>query len=144
MSEINWNILKENVSVIFHAAASIRFDDPLKKAILLNVRGTREVSQLALEMKKVEVFVHVSTTYCNNHHSVVEEKLYPPLGDWKEDIKIATEMDEYVLNVITKPFTHFQVNTYTYTKGVAENLIYDMCNEKVPAIIVRPCIGNQV
>lgn len=40
---------------MFHVAATVRFDDPLKNAIITNTRGTREICQLALEMKKVQV-----------------------------------------------------------------------------------------
>lgn len=54
LSEADKQELIDNVSVIYHAAASVRFDDPLKNAILLNTRGTRETIQLALEMKRLE------------------------------------------------------------------------------------------
>jgi len=50
-----------------------RFDDPLKKAILLNVRGTREMMELAMSLKKIAAVMHVSTTYCNPDLHVIEE-----------------------------------------------------------------------
>ncbi|KAJ8973655.1 hypothetical protein NQ317_002929 [Molorchus minor] len=65
-----------------HAAASVRFDDFLKDAILLNTRGTRDVANLALEMENLAAFMHISTTYCNTDKQVVEEKIYPPHADW--------------------------------------------------------------
>jgi len=58
------------VNIVYHAAASVRFDDTLKDAIFLNTRGTREVAKLALETKNLEVFVHVSTTYCHTDKQV--------------------------------------------------------------------------
>jgi alcohol-forming fatty acyl-CoA reductase len=45
----------------------------LKKAILLNVRGTREVMELAMSLKKIAAVMHVSTTYCNPDMHVIEE-----------------------------------------------------------------------
>lgn len=48
-------LLKNNVHVIFHAAATVRFDDPLKEALITNTRGTREICHLANDMKKLEV-----------------------------------------------------------------------------------------
>lgn len=45
----------ENVSLVYHFAATIRFDEELKKAVELNTRGTREMINLALDCKKLEV-----------------------------------------------------------------------------------------
>lgn len=50
-------LLIKKINFIFHSAASVRFDDPLDKAIKINVRGTREVCQLALEMENLEVYL---------------------------------------------------------------------------------------
>lgn len=67
--------LMENVSIIFHSAASVRFDDPLKEAILMNTRGTREMLEFALTLKHLKAFLHVSTTFCNADYQVIEEKV---------------------------------------------------------------------
>lgn len=64
-----------NVSIIFHAAASVRFDDPLKYAVLLNMRGTRELLEIGLKMKNLTNFVHISSTFCYPDHLHVEEKV---------------------------------------------------------------------
>ena len=48
-------MLAANVSYIFHAAATVRFDDPLRTAVLLNTRGTREVVELAKKMVNLKV-----------------------------------------------------------------------------------------
>jgi fatty acyl-CoA reductase len=40
-------MLEETVSIVFHAAATVRFDDPLKSAVLLNTRGRREIMMTA-------------------------------------------------------------------------------------------------
>ncbi|KAK5638604.1 hypothetical protein RI129_012899 [Pyrocoelia pectoralis] len=134
------NLLIENVSVIFHGAASVRFDDPLKYAILLNTRGTRELLNLALKMKKLDVLLHISTTYCNTDHSVVEEKLYPPHADWKRSIEIVENIDEHYLQVLTAKYIDVLPNTYTFSKSLAEHCVYDLCTGKIPAVIVRPSI----
>lgn len=67
--------LMSGVSVIFHAAASVRFDDPLKEAIFMNLRGTVEVMRFAEQLKDIRVLLHVSTTYCNPDIRVVEEQI---------------------------------------------------------------------
>ncbi|KAK5638607.1 hypothetical protein RI129_012902 [Pyrocoelia pectoralis] len=134
------NLLIENVSVIFHGAASVRFDDPLKYAILLNTRGTRELLNLALKMKKLDVLLHISTTYCNANHPVVEEQLYPPHADWKRSIEVVENIDEHYLEVLTAKYIDVLPNTYTFSKSLAEHCVYDLCTGKIPAVIVRPSI----
>lgn len=129
----------ENVSVIFHSAASVRFDDSLKNAILLNTRGTVEVMRLAEKLKKIRVVLHVSTTYCNPTKKVVEEMIYPPNGDWEMAIKIAEKHDEATLNALTQKFTNAEPNTYTFTKGLAEQAVKDF-SDRLPVVIYRPSI----
>lgn len=68
------NLLKD-VSVIFHSAASVRFDENYKTAIILNTKGTHEVIKFALTLKNLVSFVHVSTTYCYPDHQFIDEKV---------------------------------------------------------------------
>lgn len=131
--------LMSNVSVIFHAAASVRFDDPLKEAIMMNTRGTRETIRFAETLKNIRVFVHVSTTYCNPDRKVVEEIVYPAKADWQMAIQIAETFDENTVNTLTQKYTKQEPNTYTFTKGLAEQLVYEYRN-RLPVIIYRPSI----
>lgn len=48
-------LLAENVSIIYHCAATIRFDEELKTAVLLNTRGTKLMLELAENCPKLEV-----------------------------------------------------------------------------------------
>ncbi|XP_074032726.1 putative fatty acyl-CoA reductase CG5065 isoform X2 [Leptinotarsa decemlineata] len=139
ISEEDRKCLIENVSIIFHSAASVRFDDHLKDAIFTNVRSTREVITLASEMKSLEVFVHVSTLYANADNQILEEKLYPRY-DWREAIALAENCDERLIEVMTQKIIHPLPNTYTFTKSVAELLVDDLCRNKFPTVIIRPSI----
>jgi alcohol-forming fatty acyl-CoA reductase len=65
----------KDVSVVFHSAASVRFDDLLKSAIILNTRGTHEVIKFALTLTSLASFVHVSTTYCYPDERFIDEKV---------------------------------------------------------------------
>lgn len=67
--------LLQDVSVVFHSAASVRFDDILQSAIILNTRGTHEVIKLALTLSHLVSFVHVSTTYCYPDQRFIDEKV---------------------------------------------------------------------
>ena len=55
LSDEDRETLHREVGVVFHGAASVRFDEPLSKAVLLNVRGTREVVELAKGMLRLKV-----------------------------------------------------------------------------------------
>lgn len=48
-------LIKENVSIIYHCAATDTFDEAFKKSVLLNTRGTREMLALARECEYLEV-----------------------------------------------------------------------------------------
>ncbi|GBP78155.1 Fatty acyl-CoA reductase wat [Eumeta japonica] len=63
------------VTVVLNAAATVRFDEKLSVAFRINVRGTREVIQLARECRRLRSFTHVSTAFSNTHYRHIEEKL---------------------------------------------------------------------
>lgn len=130
------------MNIVYHIAASVRFDDSLKYAILLNTRGTRELVSLALEMKNLTLFAHVSTAYANTQTKVIEEKLYPPQADWRKTIEIAEQVDSYTLDLLTNKYLGCQPNTYTFTKHLAEHVVNDMCTGRIPAVIIRPSVGK--
>jgi hypothetical protein len=56
---------------------------------------------------KFQVFVHVSSTYCNCDRPVVHEIIYPPNADWKDVISMAEHFDERTLNILTPKYVQF-------------------------------------
>nr|QGV11525.1 FAR5 [Tetrastichus brontispae] len=131
--------LIDRVSVIFHVAASVRFDDPLRDAVFINCRSTRDICILAANMKKLVSLLHVSSTYSHTDKYVVEEKLYPYDVDWKKVIKIAETVDDHTLRVLTPKFMEGFPNTYTFTKRLAECVVADYAGI-LPIAIFRPSI----
>ncbi|KAG5887300.1 hypothetical protein JTB14_007027 [Gonioctena quinquepunctata] len=140
MSKKDRHSIINNVQIIFHSAASVRFDDSLRYSIILNVRGTREVINLASEVKNLSVFVHISTTYCNIDKKVVEEKIYPPHADWRSTIELAEKYDDDILNAMATKYISPLPNTYTFAKSLSEHVVNDMCRGKISAVIMRPSI----
>lgn len=49
------NRLKEDVSIVFHCAARVRFDDNLKEALDSNVKGPKRIAELCTNMKHLKV-----------------------------------------------------------------------------------------
>lgn len=55
LSLIDRQTLVSSIGIIFHAAATIKFDESLKLAVDINVHGTKDVIELAKEMKNLKV-----------------------------------------------------------------------------------------
>lgn len=47
--------LRDNVNIVLHVAATVRFDEKLKLALGINVSGTREMLLLSREMFNLKV-----------------------------------------------------------------------------------------
>lgn len=80
MSEDDRERMKCEINIVFHSAATILFNDLLSKSVSMNVRGTKELMDLAKGMKNLISFVHVSTCYvhCHLQGEVIREEIYPP------------------------------------------------------------------
>lgn len=94
-------MLVTNVGIIFHAAATIKFDERLKLAVDINVHGTRDVLELAKETKLLKSIIHVSTAYSNCHLKTVEEKFYDYPITYDQMENIINKLDEKAIEDIT-------------------------------------------
>ncbi|XP_037902545.1 putative fatty acyl-CoA reductase CG5065 [Hermetia illucens] len=139
MSEDDKQIIRDNVSVIYHCAATIRFDEELKKAVFLNVRGTKLILQLAKECKRLELFTYVSTAYCHLHIKHLVEQPYAPPADPHKVIAAMEWMSDDVVASIQKKVLGDIPNTYAYTKSLAEALVVETF-DSLPSVILRPSI----
>ncbi|CAH3872363.1 unnamed protein product [Pieris brassicae] len=128
--------LINEVSYVFHSAASIKFIEPLHDLLNVNVKGTERVLSLCKCMKKLEVLVHVSTAYSNTHKIFIEEKVYPsPIPLSMIDQLIKEQPDEERTKIIIKG----EPNAYTFSKKLGEALLAEK-HGHVPVIIIRPSI----
>ncbi|XP_042149489.1 putative fatty acyl-CoA reductase CG5065 [Ixodes scapularis] len=74
----DYECLTAEVSVVFHSAATIRFNDTLRNAVKINMEGTKRVLDLCHSTKGMKAFVHVSTAYVNSDDKILEERIYSP------------------------------------------------------------------
>ncbi|KAF9408192.1 hypothetical protein HW555_012049 [Spodoptera exigua] len=139
LSQEDRALLVNRVNVIFHVAASVRFDDTLKYAAQMNLRGTMQVMELAKEVRDLSSVVHVSTSYSNTNRDPIEEVLYPPLADWRDTLAVCDTADEHTMRVLTPKYLGELPNTYTFTKQLAEHVVAEYKGQ-LPVIIVRPSI----
>ncbi|XP_062917664.1 fatty acyl-CoA reductase 1 isoform X2 [Mobula hypostoma] len=139
LSQADKELLISCINIVFHCAATVRFNETLKDAMQLNVVATRRLLAFAQLMKKLEVFIHVSTAYahCNRKH--IEEVIYPPPVDPKKLIEALEWMDDDLVQDITRKLIGERPNTYTYTKAMAEYVVQQECGS-LNVAIVRPSI----
>lgn len=140
MSDWDRNQLKDNVNIVFHVAATVRFNESLRDAANLNTIGTKSVLDLCSEMKCLKSVVHVSTAYSNPMRKTVEELVYPTTPIDKDVfLKVLSAFDGNSIDLISDRIQGQHPNTYTLTKSMAESLVADY-NYKLPICIVRPSI----
>ena len=55
LSSSDLQLLIENVSIVFHSAATIRFNEELRTALEMNVKGPMRLLEICRQMKRLEV-----------------------------------------------------------------------------------------
>ncbi|KAM7348536.1 fatty acyl-CoA reductase 1-like isoform 2-T2 [Cochliomyia hominivorax] len=131
----------ENVTMVFHSAATVRFDVKLGEALKLNVGGTLQTLTFAETLKHLKVFMHISTFFSNPYLRRVEEKLYESPMDWRFclDLVEKNDISEEQLDILTRKLITGFPNTYCFTKNLTESLVNDY-KRKLPVAIFRPSI----
>ncbi|XP_061678517.1 fatty acyl-CoA reductase 1 isoform X2 [Syngnathoides biaculeatus] len=139
LSKENQSLLAETINIVFHCAATIRFNEPLKDAMQLNVLATQKMLTLAHKMKQLEIFIHVSTAYANCDRQLIEEMVYPPPVEYVKLIDALDWMDDELVSALTPKLIAQRPNTYTFTKALAEYLVKQEAGD-LNVAIVRPSI----
>ncbi|XP_050527407.1 putative fatty acyl-CoA reductase CG5065 [Daktulosphaira vitifoliae] len=131
--------LCSEVTVVFHSAATVKFNESLRTAVTLNTLGTLRVIELCRSMAKLKAMIHVSTAYSNADKTIIEELVYKPPGDPDLVINCCQKMSEDDLRHMGQRLQGKHPNTYTVTKAMAEWVVAERADE-IPAAIVRPSI----
>ncbi|XP_034838855.1 putative fatty acyl-CoA reductase CG5065 isoform X1 [Maniola hyperantus] len=131
------NALIEDVSVVFHSAATVKFTEPFKTMIKVNLEGTAKIMDLSKRMKNLDTFVYISTAFSNSNKPVIDEVIYPPPKPLDEVYKFIEkhgdnqeEIDKFLVGL---------PNTYTFSKALCETLV-QQDHGHMKTIIVRPSI----
>ncbi|XP_017886873.1 putative fatty acyl-CoA reductase CG5065 [Ceratina calcarata] len=133
------HVLEQRVNIVFHSAATVKFDEPLKVAVNLNAKGTERLLELCGNMKNLVSIVHISTAYSNANRDYVEESIYTTKVKPSTVIDMCESLDEATLNSIEKKILENHPNTYTFTKNLAEQIVLSKANN-MPIALVRPSI----
>ena len=110
-----------------------------REAFQANVAGTNNVLNFSRQMKKLQVFVYVSTYASQIHREKILENVDSIIpGLEKELVKKGTSEISW-LEEFCKPYSEKEATTYTFTKNIAESLVQVTAEESgFPAVIVRP------
>jgi len=131
-----------SLSIVFHSAASVKFEEPLRNSIKFNLRATKTVIEMCRQIKNLKCFCHVSTAYVNSDQrdgQWISEKLYPISVNPEDILKLADLLDDKMMQEVKGSLVGGRPNTYTYTKALAEHLIAQEASD-LPVVIVRPSI----
>jgi fatty acyl-CoA reductase len=132
-------LLEENIHIVFHSAATVRFDEPLRYAVEMNVLGVRRMIELCRKFRQLQSFVHISTAYANCDQSFIEEQVYPSVVQPRQLLDAMEWLDDDMLAKIGTKLLGSKPNTYTYTKHLAEIMLTTE-GSMLPLAIVRPSI----
>ncbi|XP_043595366.1 putative fatty acyl-CoA reductase CG5065 isoform X2 [Bombus pyrosoma] len=133
------NLLLKKVNIVFHIAATVRFNEPLSAAVNMNTKGTARIIELCKELKHVISIVHVSTAYSNANLPQIEEKVYSTSLEPSTVINMCDKLDIELINMLEKKILETHPNTYTFTKNLAEQIVASD-SKGLPVAIVRPSI----
>ncbi|KAF8356166.1 hypothetical protein PRIPAC_97789 [Pristionchus pacificus] len=140
LSEENLKRVLEETSVVIHCAATVRFNDTLKSAIELNIKGVNRMIKLCKRMPKLDCFLHCSTAYVNvDKEGDIEEKQFDVVCDPYKLMDAQSWMTEEMLEGISNSMSNKYFNTYCFTKHVSEELVRRECVD-LPTLIFRPSI----
>ncbi|XP_049546653.1 fatty acyl-CoA reductase wat-like [Anopheles darlingi] len=129
-----------HTNIILHAAADVRFDEPLRSLIHSNVRGTRDLMTIALQCRNLRIFLYISTAFSHCVREEIGEQFYEPKLDPSLLITIAErESDADALEVLSGKLFEPWPNAYAFTKSLSEELVRRY-RSKLPVAIIRPSI----
>lgn len=146
ISEEDRQTIIENVHIVLHSAADVRFDETLQKLLLINLRGTREVLRLTEQIKNLQIYIHISTAYSHCPRQHIEECFYDAPMTPYQMLDLAERLkghDQEEVEVMTERLISPWPNTYTYTKALTEELVRDY-RSKFTIAVIRPTISKEI
>lgn len=144
ISEEDRQTIIENVHIVLHSAADVRFDETLQNLLLINLRGTREVLRLCEQIKQLQIYIHISTGYSHCPRQHIEERFYEVPMTPYQMLDLAERLqdrDQEQVEIMTDQLISPWPNTYTYTKALTEELVRGF-RTKFPIAVIRPTISR--
>ncbi|XP_032527291.1 putative fatty acyl-CoA reductase CG5065 [Danaus plexippus] len=139
LSESDMQKISEDVSIVFHFAATLKLEAPLYENVNMNTCGTQRALNVAKKLKNLRLFIHLSTAFCYPDYAVLEEKMHAPPVKPSDIMHLLEWLDEKKVAILTPSLLGPHPNCYTFSKRLAENIVENEY-ENLPAVVVRPSI----
>ncbi|XP_022180348.1 fatty acyl-CoA reductase wat-like [Myzus persicae] len=132
------NIIKDEVNIVIHSAATVRFDEHLRIAVNINIIALQDILKISQKIKNLKAFVHISTAYSNcAGREVVDEIFYKPPITGDKLLQVVNGLDDDYITRITPSLLGEWPNTYSMTKAIAEGEIVTY-GKGLPIGVIRP------
>lgn len=132
-------LLVQNVNIVLHSAASVKFDEKLSRALTINAIGTKNLVIFSKEIKNLQALVYISTAFSNCNQSEVKEIIYEPT---KNMLKIMQSIGSEMIDKTEETLIENFPNSYVFSKHIAESVVKEYGKE-MPSVVFRPAIGIQ-
>ncbi|RDH31622.1 male sterility protein-domain-containing protein [Aspergillus welwitschiae] len=135
IEDVMLNRLREEVTLVIHAAARIKLDASISEALENNCLPALELAAMVSRFRRLRLFIQISTAYVNSFlpDGYVGERLYPISDDDPED-ELAT-----IQATGHSPYTDRFSSSYTHAKHLMERLTFKRY-PMLPVLFVRPTI----
>lgn len=139
-------ILTNEVSFVFHLAASVKFDDTIDEAVRANVMVTKTLVQMSKLFVKLETFLYVSSIASIHKNEVQNETIHQSIFDFREVLDIVENGNDADIEILSRKALKKFPNTYGFTKHLAEQLILSE-SINMPMVVMRaplvtPCASE--
>ncbi|KAF5273009.1 hypothetical protein FQR65_LT17250 [Abscondita terminalis] len=131
--------LLDNVSCVFHCAATVRFDEKVRTASYINVRATRDLLKMARDMPKLKSLIYVSTAFSQCIREDIQEKFYETSITGEKLLALVEASSDEFLEKTAPVLLGKWPNTYAFTKAIAEEVV-ESAGKNLPVAVVRPSI----
>ncbi|XP_066991212.2 fatty acyl-CoA reductase wat [Anabrus simplex] len=139
LSAADRQMLSSEVDIVFHGAATVRFDEKIQVAVAINVSGTKNILELARSMPKLKAIAHISTAFCHCPRKDIDEKFYNTPISYHKIMDLVESCSDKTLEEITPSLLGDYPNTYVFTKALAEEVVQEEC-QGLPLTVFRPAI----
>ncbi|CAH1382131.1 unnamed protein product [Tenebrio molitor] len=131
--------LISKTNIVFHVAATVDFNENIKTAYDINVKGTKALLEFCKKFKNLMSVVHTSTAYVYCHLDSLDEVIYDHPLHYERAESMLEKLSLEEAHRLTPSIVNKWINTYTFTKAMTESMIKEI-SDGLPIGIFRPAI----